>query len=501
MKRNAFLSAALEELNKEVAAGDQTTTVTNDDVANAVAVTTQPAADAAPAVTEVNIDQGVDAVAALMEKNASLQDQNASLEEESFDSDLDILDTASDSAQSDLAECVSACEALQELAYIAELSVKSGQANATSVASLAFGLEQICLRAGLESPIAALEDNAVALYHPETGTNKEASSEEAATAQADAVGKTAMEKAKEIGKKLLEGIKRIVGWIINVMRQFFTRVGGLSDRIKKAAAEYDVINESKTIDSVPFIASLRLVVGGGDANKQFEEYAILATKTLYGFFNGNFVNHMQDAIKHLHAEETDEAKAAGSKQLVEVLRGAMSTIYTEQGSGADIAASVPTAVKESDLTIGKTKPCIGGVQLYLAATLDGTLEGEGEGEWYCRSGLVKNPPKIDAPASIPVVNKQLADKMFGAITKWLQEHKQLEQNLLALQAAKFVGWLETRNEEVSSKAISRYLSVLASMATGAMPHLLRANIQNSINFVAYVEKSIAVSKAAADEKK
>lgn len=488
MKRNAFIDAALEELKQEVALGEQPTTTVS-----TTEVTPVASADAAIPVTEVNIDQSVDAVAALMAKNASLQDQNASLEEESFDSDLDILDSASDSAQNDLAEAVSACEALQELAYIADLSTKSGQANATSVASLAFGLEQICLRVGLESPVAGLEDNAIALYHPKSGTDKEATSEKAATAQADAIGKSAMEKAKEIMKKLAEGIKRIVGWVLNILRQFFTRIGGLPDRIQKAAAEYDQIDESKTIDSGPFIASLRLVEGGGDVNKQFETYAHLTTKTLFGFLSDKFVNHMKEALKHLKDEETDEAKSAGREQLVEVLRSALTLIYTEDATSADMSGGIAAGVTENNITFGKTPPCIGGVQLYLAAALDDP------NIWYCRSGLVKNPPKIDAPASIPVVNKQLADQMFGAITKWLRAQRDLEKNLTVLQAIEIGHWLSSDNNK--TKAISNYLSTLASIATGAMPHLLRMNIQNSVNFVSYVEKSIAVSKAAIAEKK
>ena len=495
MKRNAFLTAALEELNKEVALGDQPAT------AVVPATTTAPqggdtvaatSSESAP-VTEINVDQSVDAVAALMEKNASLQDQNASLEEENFDSDLDILDSASDSAQSDLAECVSACEALEELAHIANLTAKSGQANAANVASLAFGLEQICLRVpGLGNPVAALEDNAVSLYHPTTGTNKEATSEEAATAQADAIGKTAMEKAKQIGEKLMDGIKRIVGWILNILRQFFTRLDGLSDRIKKCAAEYNQIDESKTIDSKQFIASLRLVEGGGDPSKQFEAYASMATKTMFGFFSDTFVSRMVDAFNAIKDNESEEEHAAGMKELDEVLRVALSTIYTEDGTTKDVP-SFPSDANAQDWTVGKTVPCVGGVQLYLAASL------EGNSGLRCKSGLAATQPKIDMPDTIPVVDKNFADKMFGVITKWLHAHRQLEQKFGLLQGLKFVSGFT--GKENKAKAVSQYLSVLAAVATGAMPHLLRLNMQNSVNFISYVEKSIAVSKAATAEKK
>ena len=495
MKRNAFLTAALEELNKEVALGDQPAT------AVVPATTTAPqggdtvaatSSESAP-VTEINVDQSVDAVAALMEKNASLQDQNASLEEENFDSDLDILDSASDSAQSDLVECVSACEALQELAHIANLTVKSGQANAANVASLAFGLEQICLRVpGLGNPIAALEDSAVALYHPTSGSHKEATSEEAATAQADAIGKTAMEKAKAIGEKLMDGIKRIVGWILNILRQFFTRLDGLSARIQKCAAEYNQIDESKTIDSKPFIASLRLVEGGGDPSKQFETYAAMATKTLFGFFSDTFVGRMMEAFEAIKKEESDEERIAGMKELEEVIRTALSTIYTVDGNVKDVP-SFPSDANAKDWTVGLTTPCVGGVQLYLAASL------EGEGDLRCKSGLSASQPKIDMPDSIPVVDKQFADKMFGVITKWLHANKQLEQKLALLHGLKFISNFTGKQNQ--TKAVSQYLSVLAAMATGAMPHLLRMNMQNSVNFISYVEKSIAVSKAAVHEKK
>ena len=41
-----------------------------------------------------------------------------------------------------------------------------------------------------------------------------------------------MDKAKEIGEKLVNRIKRIIGWILGILRQFFTRIGGLPERIQ-----------------------------------------------------------------------------------------------------------------------------------------------------------------------------------------------------------------------------------------------------------------------------
>lgn len=473
MKRNQFIAAALEELQQEIATGDQT--------AIAVATPTDTPADStgAPQVTETNIDQSVDAVAALMQKNTELATENVELQSETFDNDVDAIQSVSDSVHRDLDEAVQAGVALEQLAHIAQLTVKSGQANAASVAGLAFALEQISINVGMKSSTAALEDNTLRLEGPK--------------AQAEAVGKAAEEKAKSIFERLIEGIKRIVGWILNVMRQMFSSFSLLTNRIKKASAELNQIEESNTIDSLPFIASLRLVEGGGDINKQFEEYARLATKTLYGFFNTNFIDHMTSAFESLGKEESDADKQAGNKQLAEILRTAMSVIYTENATFADMAGKAPEAVQSKDLTIGKTVPCVGGVQLYLAATLDG-------GEFYCRGGLVKTSPKFDAPESIPVANIKQADQMFGLITKWIQDHSVLERNLQYLGALKFTHMLASSSES-KSKAIGQYLSVLASLATGTIPQFLRMNIRNSINFVTYVEKSIAVSKAKTAEKK
>lgn len=487
MKRNPFITAALEELSQEADEGAEKkpvvvaapATSAPNDTASKDGVGEAPQ----PALTELNLDQAQDAVAALMEKNSALEDAVAELQEQNFDNDLDALDTSSDSVHEDLEEAVAAGAALEELAHLASMTAKSGMANKASVASLAFALEQISERAGV-SGTAALEDSNIAMYN--------GSSADGAKAQAEGVAKAASDQAQGIYQKLVAGIQRIIGWIMNVVRQVFSRYTSLTGRIAACSKELDSIDEDKTIDSKPFISSLRLVKGAGDPDKQFKDYAQLASKTLFGFFNNSFATRVVASINHLKEEESDDVKNAGMQELTNVLRAAMSVIYTEHGNGAD--AGVPKDIAEKDLTVGLTPPTVGGGQLYLAATLDG---GE---KWYCRGGVAKKQPEFDMPDSIPVVNKATADHMFGIITKWILAERELQHVLGILRGSKIVSSV-TGVIGVKGETVHRYLSTLSALATGVMPHLLRLNYQNSVNFITYVEKSIAVSKASYAEKK
>ena len=66
-------------------------------------------------------------------------------------------------------------------------------------------------------------------------------------------------------------------------------------------------------------------------------------------------------------------RIAGMKELEEVICTALSTIYTVDGNVKDVP-SFPSDANAKDWTVGLTPPCVGGVQLYLAAS----LEGEGD---------------------------------------------------------------------------------------------------------------------------
>lgn len=460
MKINKFLTGALEELQQQTAGVQQAPQ---------------------PAIAETDVNDDTDAVAALMEKNSELQDTNATLESESFDNDVSTIETNSDSVNKDLSEAVKAGAALEGLVHIIDLAIRNNQVTMAANAGFAHALEQYSEFGGVSSPMAALEAEALQLEGPAD--------------QAKSIGDAAKDKAAEIGKRLLDGLKRLMGWAWNLVRSLFARTEALSKRAKELVGQLDSIDESKTIDAGPFIASLRLVEGGGDPNKQFKEYGEMSAKAVYGFFNNSFTNAYDSAINELKNSTVhpDMHRPKVTLKLIEIIKALMGALYPENGTASDIGG-VPEKISDRDLTVALTKPCIGGLQLALAATLDN--EGTKEG-WFCKSGPAKNQPAIDAPASIPVVDKRMARDYLGLIQHWMKDQKILEDNVKVYQSVAFTGKFV-----YSSAVLNQFLSVITAIMTGCLPYMLRLNIQNSANFIAYVERSIAVSKSnAAPEKK
>jgi hypothetical protein len=467
-KRNRFITAALEELSND---------------ANIPATSEEGVKIAAmPAQTEVNIDTSKDAVAELMDKNSELVDTNATLENETFDNDLEAVEQSSDSVQQDLDEAVAAGVGLEQLFHVIDADVRAGTVTRGAVAGYAMALEQLAHRGGVDNPIPALEAEALQLEGP--------------SGQATAIGEAAKSKAGEIAKRLGEGIQRVIGWLLGIMRNFFSTGAGLQARIKKAYALLDSIDESKTIESAPFVTSLRLVEGAGDPTEQFEAYAKLVSTTLFGFFNTSFVSDLQDVLKRARTESHNDAeiKSGVVARVREILKVLMSTIYTEHGTGGDVSAHLPNTINEQELTVGLTKPSIGGMQLYLAATVNITRSEDG-GVFYCTSGPVKNPPKIQHGDSIPVIDKQRAKRLLGAAEGWLKSQQNLEKVFGALKVTNWVGQL-TLNLEV----IKVYMSLMTALASGCVPHLIRLNLKNAASLVAYVEKSAAVSAGTSEAK-
>lgn len=459
MKRSKFITAALESLQSDTTVPVSNTSYTP------------------PKISETLVDSSVDAVAELMEKNSELEDKNASLETESFDNDLSAAETVSDSVSEDLDEAVAAGAALEELAYVVNMAVKTGQANRAAVAGYALALEQMSIRAGLTSPMAALESDALQLEGPE--------------GQAKTIAETASSKAKEIGRKLIEGIKKIIGYLLNVIRSLFAHAPAVAKRARALVDQLDSIDKSKTIDSTVFISSMRLVEGGGDPSKQFEDYGHLATKTLYGFIDNTFGQRLSTALDDiLNAKvTTEQAQQKVTERLTEMSKLLMSHIFTENGNGADISARIPEGVTEQQLTVSKTQPSIGGLQLALAVT----LEAKGKEGWFFHAGPSKTQPKIETPDSIPVVDKIMAKQYLGLIQKWMKDHNDFHRVFSDILRKNFVyGYATNLND------INRFMNVLTAIATGTMPYLLRLNMQNSTKFLAYVEKSISVSKGAAE---
>jgi hypothetical protein len=337
-------------------------------------------------------------------------------------------------------------------------------------------LEQMCYRAGLTNPIAALEAETAQLEGPGEKTAS--------------IGETAKAKAVEIGKKLMEGISRLIGYLINVVRQLMARGDQIAKKAESLLSQVDSIDESKTITSGPFIASMRLVEGAGDPSKQYEDYARMASKTLYGFFNDKFITAMSEAIRDVGGVggTSSDFTVGTLEKLTAILKALMGSIYTEHGSGADVTGTIPATVTEQMLTVGKTPACVGGLQLALAAT----LEPKSENEWFCHSGPSKTQPKTDARESIPVIDKATAKQMLNVIGKWMKDQKELERQFAKIQQKNRAGQI------LSTQAAKKLLSVMTALSTGCVPYLIRLNLHNSATFVAYVEKSIAVSKGAAE---
>lgn len=447
--KNSFIAAALEELQQE----------------QVPSVTLAPQTP----VSEVDIDQSKDAVAELMEKNVSLQDENVTLEAQTFDNDVEAVSNVADTVNEDLGQVVKASAALEALSQLCNHTVKAGLANKATLAGHVFALEQIFENIGLSNPVPALESEVSTMVNP--------------SEQTEAVAEKAKSGSEQLIKRLLDGIKRIIGWIMNVIRNAMARSGQLAKRAEMLYKQLERIDESKSIDSKPFIASLRMTADGGDVNEQFNDYGKLASVTLFGFFSDNFKTSMERATAHAMVARDGKANIAAG--MVDVLKKALEVIFTEHGTEGDISAAVPENAK--DLTVGLTKPCIGGLQLYLAATM-----GETE-NFYCSAGVAKNPVKLATPETIPVVDKKLAKDYLHLIATWSKRDAELQSKFNAINSIK-------TPEALGIKEVTAYLNTLSSLVTGTAPHLMRLNLQNSASFIAYVEKSISVSGTAAPEK-
>lgn len=467
MKRNLFIAAALEELQQEVAASDQT----------AAAAPAAPAVDqsAAAPVTEVTFDQSVDAVAALMEKNTELAAENIELQEQTFDNDVDTIQTSSDSVQQDLEEAVAACEALEELAHLADLTVRSGQANKATSATLAFALEQITVRAGLPSQMAALEAE-------EAGTPE---------AQSKSVGEKAKELAQQIGQKLVDGIQRIIAWVMSFFQQIFARTKKIAEKATALKEQVKDIDANAMIEDAKFIKSLRLLDGAsnqGDIAGQYADYAKVASHSLYGFFNDSFVARLSKIHGDVYQSDGKNSDI-GYLEIEQMYEVARQHIFTEDNNGVITAQQLDNT---EGVQVSLTKPCVGGIQLFLATN----SKEDTSTKLFFKTGLAPAPKLLEA-GSIPVINPVMAGQYLEVINKWMNDHREIEKRFKRISGMTRVklkgGVLHDRYYT------SNFLSLLTGFATTIMPQLLRLNIQNSVSFIAYVEKSIAVSKAPAKQ--
>ncbi len=465
MKRNSFLTNALEELRQEAGEAMEP----GQDV-SAVAIAEEPngqgelRANSGP-VTKTNVDSTTDAVAELMEKNVELATENAELQQEVFDNDVEIVDSISDSASQDLEEAVAAGVALEQLAHICDLTVRRGEANVASVASLAFGLEQASLRACLSNPIAALESDVASDATPEQ--------------QTEAIGEAAKGKAAEVWRRIAEGVQRVISWITNAIQSIYQRFSPVAKRAEQLLGLTAQIDDNAVIEDAPFIESLRLVEHGGDANKQFKDYADLVDATLYDFFNDSFVAELNKTAQSRESDFMQNLVGLGR-----VLKAMDAKIFTQRVT--------PDEVYDGELPpnrrieAGKTAPVIGGLQLYCvwSAQFDENM--------LVKAGVVKTPVKLVTPPSIPGANKVLAADLLKRVAAW---HK--DQGELAARLKKIQGFGKFAEGSVAPKQATVYLRAVTAIATSIIPQLIRMNTQNASNYVRFVEKTLRASSPAA----
>jgi hypothetical protein len=459
--RSPFITAALEELQQEA----------GQDVSAVDAVAELEAGPNAPPVTETKIESDTDAVAELMEKNSTLAAENDELSGECFDNDVQQIESTSDTVNTDLEEAVSAGAALEELAYICDLAVKSGQANHAAAAGYAMALEQISLRAGLSGSLAALEDGELAEKGPD--------------GQVGAIGDAAKAKSKTILERLMAGIKKIIAWIVGVVRSIAQKFNGLTAKAEKAIGMINQIDGNAVIDDEAFIKSLRMVKNAGDANAQFRRYGEFATKTLYGFFNDSFLNALSAT-----ARKGEDDSLEVYVELSKILSGLRQHVFEYTKIPDAIANELKGKLTgNAQLEGGMTEPQIGGLQLYLAFSKPMDQGG------VVKAGVAPAEVPLVEGGSIPVVEKKLATDMLELVKKW-----SADQNHLADRLAKIEGFAKVGESGTSVKMVELYLKTLTAIATVVVPQLLRVNIQNAASFIRYVEKSVEVSKAKPAQK-
>ncbi|BAW19212.1 hypothetical protein [Ralstonia phage RP31] len=473
MKRNPFIVAALEELQQEQAAtggenggGEAGAQSTDGVTAAGVTEQQQQAAQAAGEVTEVNMDSSTDAVAELMEQNTQLATENAELQNECFDNDADVIESASDSVQEDLNEAVAAGAALEELAHLAELTVKSGQANRASVAGLAFGLEQITDRIGVKSLLPALE--------AEGGEPEE---------QAASIGEKAKTLAANIGKKLVEGIKRIIQAVMSFFRNLFTNTGKVAEKAKELRASLSQIDDSKEITDQGFIKSLRIPEGNDSVAEYYYNFHVFAQNAL-NFFDADFSKLMEDMFEELR--DTKQVSAPWDRVILPVVKAAQEDLFPfEPRSG-----SIDGAPKGNDIDVWATPQLVGGVQLYMAWRQNPSDAKE----IMLKIGRASDP-KLRAPESIPVLSAKDADKLLQSVERWMSEFRSVQKSLSRLER---LGQGVTERHwsgQWSTTYNHVFLSMFSGLAANTLPHVLNLCMMNAKRINAYVEKSIAVSKA------
>lgn len=466
MKRNAFIIAALEQLTEAQPEGFQP----GQDVSQ-VAIAEKPDGPgvgqaAQPPVTETNIDSTTDAVAELMERNTQLATENAELQAEVFDNDADIIAEASDSVQEDLAEAVAVGAALEQLAHLCDLTVKSGQANQASVAGLAFGLEQITDRIGMRSPIAALE--------AEGDTTPEG--------QATSIGQKAKDLGANLLQRLVEGVKRVIAWIKEFFKRIMVRTKKVAEEAKALSASLGNLNPNVKVENQGLITRMRLVQNGGSPVDQLDAYTKLAGPALFDFFGKTF----EERVRDIHNQMARNKGGTGDltfNEIKNLATSAQKAIFPERGEKADATSGLSEGAG-----VWLTPECVGGTRLYMA------YDPADKGMFFKTGKAMKESP-VQTEGPLPGLNKEDAKRILAIIDHWMDHHRELEKRISRIE---YLGKGPTVREwHGEVQYVSSFLKIFAGLGTGTMGGLVTLNLNNCLNYMDYVKECIRLSGAPA----
>lgn len=202
MKRKSFLSAALENLDEATASqGEKTGTA---------------------GATDGNTDQ---TPSALSEEDLAVVEQEQEAEAEAT-AEAEELETAVEELGDELGEATDDAGRVAEVAEHLEQSAENGGATPEAVAAIEVATEGLLAKydLSLKHAMPALES---------FGDLKTRSSQTKYAAESMA------EKAKELGKKVMDGIRAMINWLTNLFAKYLTVAGRLENRanqIKAAAA-------------------------------------------------------------------------------------------------------------------------------------------------------------------------------------------------------------------------------------------------------------------------
>lgn len=439
MKTNAFIAAALEEIEQEVS-------------------TTQVVP--------------VDAVAELAKTNLDLAAENSWLEEEKQQSEENEVVAAGVTVCDDLEELEITALALEELVELANLTASKGQANQASVAALAFGLEQITNSIGLKSILPALEADSTPAE------------------QATSIGDTAKKKSQEIMKRIIEGLRYVFKIVMDFFSKIFTYNGRMVKKLeslKKSLENGSIsLDGAQSFTNDEFLESLRSPDTHDSIAKQFAVYAEFARNAIVMFGSRDYEEVVKSIYESVNPNSSvpDEVRVGYVTELFKLVELANEHIFTEKhawGSTVEVFASNNPKNRNT-----YTKAMIGELCLHMEVNADtDPIIARVDNS---RASYVF---KARETGGIDPISKQEAISLLSDYIKIL--NKQTELDAAWSRVYKYSQGFEIKSSYTSITFNSSLLKLYSGMSVRVLSEVLRTNMKNAQKLMAYIELS---SKAA-----